>query len=182
MIIDFKEDILARRYAQAFLNVYEAECTTEGIQAIQRFEDFFKEYPHMQYLLTLPFIPHDKKRAGLALLQERFQVPQIFNALINVLLNKKRIYLLSHVCQHIMRLYMKRKNIMQCTITSSHILSKEDIETIVNFISKKTDATIHYTYEQDKSLIAGVRVRSATIAWEHSIKKQLQQLQALSID
>jgi F-type H+-transporting ATPase subunit delta len=182
MIIDLAADVIAKRYAQAFLNIYGSQYTLDNMQAIALWNDFFRENQQMTYSLALPFISQEKKKEGLVLLQKKFNIPSTFTSLIDLLFQAKRIHLLPIVSQKILELYKKRNNVMTCVITSSHASRKEDIETIVQFISKKTRATIQYTYAQDKSLIAGIRVRSATISWEYSIKKQLQKLQALSID
>jgi F0F1-type ATP synthase delta subunit len=99
-----------------------------------------------------------------------------FTALIRVLLDENRGYLITAALRELVVLYQAAHNIMPCAITSSHPLSQEELDNVQQFLARQTGSDIIYTYSRDTSLIAGLRVQSKTILWEHSIRKQLREL------
>ena len=73
----------------------------------------------------------------------------------------------------IVELYEERAGIELFEVSTSVSLDDGDRETIVQFLTEKTNHTIIIKQEQDDELIAGIRLQSTQHLWEYSIRKQL---------
>jgi len=65
-----------------------------------------------------------------------------FINLFDVLLQHKRIYLLSHVCRHIIENYRRLKRIIVFNVTTSHDITNNEEQSILDFIKGHNDVSI----------------------------------------
>ncbi len=167
------EEILARRYAKAFLNVYGDQITQDGYHAIVLALRFLKENREIITYFKFPRM-HEEKKQAIQKLVKMFALPERFISLTNLLCKQQRLYLLVVVLKVLLELYRKEKGIMEFSIKSSHELSELQVKEIQQFLSIKTGKIIFYHYALDKQLIAGIRLMSHSLLWEQSIAQQLR--------
>jgi F-type H+-transporting ATPase subunit delta len=181
MVSSRNSNLLARRYAQAFLTVYGHELTVEVVDRMRELSRFLLRHNRILFFLTIPTIDGAVKQRGLTLLCERFELPASIKQLTGLLLESKRALLLGTVLRFIDSLYKKEHAILSFDISSAHPLSETNKEFFWQFLKKQLHKTIICTYRVDKSLIAGVRICSDTYLWEHSVAKQLRSVQLLAM-
>jgi len=170
------KQIIARKYANAFLNLYINEISEADFSSIKKLEKFFDGHRKAIFFLSIPNISDKKKEKLLGELFEEFGVDKLLKPLMNLLFKQKRIFLIDEVLKHIGLLYKERKNIMMFNITSSHQLDNQDLEIIKKFLAHRTGKKIISEYKIDKSIVAGIRLQSDTLLWEYSIYKQCETL------
>ena len=167
---------LAKKYAKAFLNVFMDALSWDDIQVINKAQQFLVKNKRITYMLKMPVIDKMIKRQGLAIVCARFALPASIEQLIDLLLEHKRSFLFGTVLRSIVKLYKQRARIMVCIMSSSHELSADEQKSAQQFLARQTGYDIIYEYTIDKALIAGMRLQSDTIRWEHSIAKQLHDM------
>ncbi len=167
---------LSRKYAQAYLNVAH-DLTYDAVLHIVEMGKFLKAQRQALFLLSVPSISDEVKKAGLAAIMERVKAPASFMPLISLLLVTHRLYLLAEVCFTIDSLYREMHHIHTVIIASSSPLASDQKEAIEHFLAARVKGTILYTYRQDPALIAGIRIQSDTLLWEYSINQHLRDLQ-----
>jgi ATP synthase F1 delta subunit len=172
---------LARRYAQAFLNVYGSELTPAIRGRLRELHRFLSMQNSILFFLTIPTIDDEVKLRGLAFLCEKFELPDSVKKSMFLLLASKRAILLEQMVGFIDILYNKEHAISSFSISSACPLSHTDKEFLVSFLKAHTGDDVLYTYVIDKSLIAGIRMCSDTHLWEHSIARQLREIQLLLV-
>lgn len=170
------KDIVSRKYAKAFLNLYEDQISVEDFTGIKKLEIFFRDHKKVIYFLSIPNILPETKEKLLGELFQKFNIKTLLNPLVHLLSKSKRLSLIDDILKHIRLLYKERKGIMRFSITSSHEISNQDLEIIENFLAYKSNKTIISTYKVDKKLVAGIRLQSDTLLWEYSIYKQCETL------
>ena len=170
------KQIVARKYANAFLNLYIDNISEEYFGSIKKLEKFFDSHKKAVFFLSVPNIENKQKEKLLNELFEKFSVKDLLKPLMRLLFAHKRIFLIDEVLKHIRLLYKERKNIMMFTITSSHQLDGQDLEIIKRFLAYKTGKKIVSEYSVDKNIVAGIRLQSSTLLWEYSISKQCETL------
>lgn len=166
-------DILARKYAQAFLNCFGEEINRDQFKALCDLEFFFRSNKKILYFLSLSNIDLSIKKSLMHTLFDQFGVAQHCDRLVNTLLSGKRGQLLHAVLKKIIVLYKQQKGIVSFLITSPYSLSSAQIAVIQQFLAHTSGFDIIYEYAVDKSLIAGIRMQSEILLWEYSIGKQL---------
>jgi F-type H+-transporting ATPase subunit delta len=173
--IDNKK-IIALKYAKAFVNLYIETISVESFNNIKKLENFFDTHKKAIYFLSVPNIKKETKLKLLNEIFEKFKLDNLLAPLIKILTLQKRLFLIDEILKNIRLLYKERKNIMTFKVISSHQISKEDLEIIEKFLEVKTGKKIIYYYNLDKSLIAGIKLKSSTLLWEYSIFKQCENL------
>ena len=174
--MNIQKQVLAGRYAAAFLNLYSDTLTLDDYYAIQDARNFLNDNRNLLTYFKLPRMSEEKKEA-LQKIFEAFNVPSSLHKLAHLLLGHQRLFLLKEVFDALLVSFRERKHIMVFKITSSHTLQKVQLDNIKNFLEKKTGNTILYNEVLDKKLIAGIRVLSNNYLWEYSIAQQLREAQ-----
>jgi ATP synthase F1 delta subunit len=165
---------LVNKYAHAYLHVSSDQLTTHDVLLYQQVAAFLHTHVRALFLLKVPVIPCQVKREALKEVTTRFRLHVSIQSLIDLLLAHKRAFLLADILDEISRLYHHKKSIHTFTVTSSAELTDDERKNIERFLADKVQGTIMYTYVVDKKLIAGIRLQSETLLWEHSIDKQLR--------
>jgi ATP synthase F1 delta subunit len=167
-----KEQIIAKRYAQAFLNVF--PLNDRDLAAIHQAIIFLDEHEEVLSLLKVPLLDAGLKVQALeSYLIDRFELPESFRKLIALLAAQKRSYLIVEVLRCIEVECQERQHIELFTIASSIPLQANDLQSLQQFLAEQTQHTIVYEARHDENLIAGIRMQSAQHLWEYSIRKQL---------
>lgn len=169
--------IIAKRYAQAFLNVF--PLTFTDIEKITEAIDFLKQHAQIITFLKIPLLdPQVKFEALKESLIRRFDLPESLELLVQSLIRKKRAELLLQVLEHITMHYHELHNIKLFTVSSSAELTDAQKKIIEHYLVDETGAKIVTHYTMDKKLIAGVRMQNEELQWEHSLAQQLKKIRA----
>lgn len=170
------QEVLSRKYAQAFLNCFIDDISLEGLSALHALELFLRTHQKVLFFLSLSHINVQIKKQFLKELFEKFKVTDSLNKLAHVLVDSKRGQLLYTVLQQIITMYKQRRQIASFAIEASHPLTESQIEIIQQFLARMLGCDIIYEYTIKKALIAGIRLQSDTQLWEYSIDKQLDSM------
>jgi len=172
-----KAAIIAKRYAQAFINTFLDKLDLKSYQNMQRAAISINK--QVLFFLRLPVIDYKVKKDALALLGKRFNFSFPEQKLLTLLLNDNRAFLICEVLHAVCTLYRQYKNIAEFTMISSHALKEDEKEIIKNFLAQATGQDIMYTEKIDKKLIAGIRLQSDFFLWEYSIAQRIDQAKLL---
>lgn len=168
--------VLAKKYAQAFLNLYLNKISFNDYEALKKAAVYLKKNHAFFSLLNVQTISLEQKKSSLQKLFHELDVPEIITRLIELIVQHQRIFLIPALFDALVRGYEKRKKIISFTISSSHALQNNDLEILKNFLAKKTAAHIIYTFDINKKLIAGIRMKSDLFLWEYSVAQQLKMI------
>jgi ATP synthase F1 delta subunit len=175
------DDILAKKYAQAMINIHGQDWSLKQAQAFAQAAQFLKERRRTLFFLRLSSIEKDIKKEGLLMVCKQYALPKDTETLIDLLLAHKRSFLVHRVFDWLYQLYLRKHNILSCLFKSSHELSKTSVATAQQFLKKLTGCDIITTEIVDPSLIAGLRLQSNTILWEYSVAQHLKRARQLLI-
>ncbi len=174
MARQIEEDIIAKKYALAFLNVYGDEYTKESLEKFAGLEEFIQENQHLYVSLRIPNIPLSTKKMVLDKLAESYSLGESMKTLMHRLLDDGRIEILDKILRHIGWVYKRKYNIERFDVATSHTITKAQKEKIIAFIKSRSDAQLLTRFVVDPSLIVGVRIESNTFLWERSVKYRLR--------
>jgi len=169
-----KVDIIAKKYAVAFLNLYINEVTDVHLDKIIKLEDFLKKSKMFYIYLHIPSISIFIKQKALNRIAEKLELPRIIKRLMFVLLDQGRLEILDDILKQIIICYRRMKNIKLFNVYSSHSITEEEKKSVIRFIKSATNVGVIANFNVDKKLISGLRIQSYTFLWERSIAKQLR--------
>jgi F-type H+-transporting ATPase subunit delta len=166
--------VLAKKYAQAFLNLYIQSLSYDDYTTFKTAAEALKNNHSFFSLLNIPTLSLKQKTDALFAVLESLHISSSLNPLIKLIIKHQRIFLIPELFEALVQIYEQRKKIIPFTIMCSHTLQPQSLETLKKFLSKKTDAHITYNFVVNKKLIAGIRMRSDLFLWEYSVAKQLR--------
>lgn len=171
-----KGAVISRNYAIAFLNAFIDEISIDDFMALRDMLAFWEDNRKILYQLSMPGLLFEKKINAIDGFLKKLSAPASLKELFALLIRQKRELLIPDVLENICFLYMRRKDILFFEITSAHQLSDGEVASIQQFLARKTGKTVLYACSIDEDLIAGIRCQSGTLVWEHSVRKQLDDL------
>lgn len=167
--------LLCRRYATAFLNIYNDELTLKDCEKIKKAENFLRHHRVILTFFDLPDLKLDRHACMIDLLIERLNLPKVVKPLLLLLDKKRHIWLLPEGLAILETLFFERRNMLAFNIESYPVLSEKQLEDIKGFLRKKTGKEIVSYVKENEKLIAGVRAQSRILLWEYSIAKKLRE-------
>lgn len=169
--------ILARRYAQAFIDDFHKQL---NLAECEKLQDFAAELARAHSALALVGYMEGSLQEKTDLLYEQFKkhglILDAYKKLIHLLFLQKRITLLANVLRAIVMLFKESDAITSFTISSSHALTHEQEQSIIQFLQRLTHTTVEHITKIDSQLIAGIRLQSSSLLWEDSVQDQLRSL------
>ncbi len=178
--MNMRYEQLAHRYAVAFLNLYSAQISRKDAEQIYEVRKLLEKNHELVFVLSVSMISQKKKDELVEILFKKYELPEILKKLLNLLFVQKRIGLLAIVLRHVWWLYLKRNDMMHLYVESSCELTETQKESVEKFMGYKLPTTSGiYTYKVKKDLIAGIRIHSATILWDSSLRSRLTTLKHL---
>jgi F0F1-type ATP synthase delta subunit len=168
-----ESDILASRYAVAFVNLYSSKITEKDFFNIIESFNFLSENPQVLLMLEFPFVKENKQLFIDKFLQKFFLISE-FSDLLNLLIDSNRVSLFRKILEFITWKYQIYTGKIFFRLYISHQLDQAEIDIIKLFLMKCTNSNIIYNYEVDSALIAGIRALSSNYLWEYSVRSQLQ--------
>jgi F0F1-type ATP synthase delta subunit len=144
------ENLLAKKYATAFLNLYLDTISLDDYYTLKTAADFFKENYKFFFLLSTPTISISEKQNCLDSLVKQLSIPHSLTKLIELVLKHQRLFLLPAIFKQLVLGYAQRKKIAQFLFFSSPMLNTTQLEIVRNFLAKKTNHTIMYKQVRHK--------------------------------
>jgi|GEM_PF-947247 len=168
--------MLARRYACAYLNVFYEILSPESADAICEGAKFFSERKKALFFMQLGCLERSDVYDRLVDTCGKIGIPSTFNSLIALLLEHKRAFLLKQIFDELCNEVHRRRNELICEVAIAGQISESDKIVVTDFFQKKTGKKLICSYKEDPSLLAGIRIHSEQFLWESSIRGKLRRV------
>lgn len=170
------QSLVAKKYAKAYLNIYEKSLNLSDVQAIGQFALFLKKHKNIMLLVCSAGVTADEKLAIVSKLLDHCKVTAVLKKLVDLLLAKNELCLLDKILQDISCLYKKRNNIIDLAVMSAQELEQDELEKFKSFFQDQSGKKLITSKQVNPELIAGVRLLSDTFLWDYSIASRLKAL------
>lgn len=170
---------IAKKYAQAFMNIFPKSCSFNDLKKIENAQSFLQTHKRTLFFLQLPQFDHERKKSMVADLIDYFSLPHDLAVLMCLLIEHNRSFYIPEVLLWITLIYKDQINSVTFSIQSAHELDNQQLESIKQFLSYLTHKKIIAVPLINTSLIAGLRLQSNEYLWEYSVRKQIKAVQAL---
>jgi ATP synthase F1 delta subunit len=176
MIRSLRNKQLARNYARAFFRVYDLSQKTL-FSSITALEDFFVAHKIVFHTLLLSSARVEDKIDALEKVVKKLKLVTSMHQLLEILIRHKTLHILPFLLPALKEVYKKKYDIHDVTVTSAQPLSAVEQKQLEKEFCSKLPGTLHFIYEHDESLIAGMKIQTPTHCWEESIARTMRTLQ-----
>ena len=169
---------IAKKYVSAFYNLYPDCLNEQTVDKLTVLACFLKRNQRFLISLSIPSVSLEQKKNYIATIVEILKLEKPLLKLFKVLLLHKRTYLLEYICHQFIILFNQKNHIQYFTIATSHAVTDQEKEVIINFLTDSLDQqiTIKADFIINKNLISGIKITSETLVWENSIAHQLKNI------
>ena len=167
----------ARRYARALAEVAVQENRDARVQEdLGAFGTVLQASPELVETLVNPAIPFAPKRRIVEELADRLSLVGITVNFILVLLENGRIREYGEYVQAFTEVMDQRAGVVRGVVTSARSLDTEVRGRLEEVLSEISRARVRLSYEEDESLIGGLRVQVGSVIYDGSIRTQLEEV------
>ncbi|QQR48976.1 ATP synthase F1 subunit delta [bacterium] len=170
-----KSESLAKKYAEALMNLYQDLLDDRCYQSLLVLESFFKKHKYICVYLDIPTISDEVKELMLKKILETLNICKTIVRLIKPLLKHRRIEMIYDIVCQVIRLYRIRKNMLLFEVTTSHELTDQEQHDVITTLEKIPNVKkVEVTFLVDVALVCGIKVKGETLLWESSVTQHLE--------
>lgn len=169
------ENRLAEKYAQAVFPLLKDSLDSAEFERLIALAD---QLDAQRSIILFSQVIRQEPGGG-SVLEQFFQhagYQDHFSSLISLLILQRRMILLPQILRILYRRYLDDRGIIPFVFESPVTLTEAEQSKLVLFLQKKTGKEIRYTLKKNPALIAGIKLYSDTLGYEHSIRQKLYQL------
>ncbi len=170
------QEILAKRYAKAFMRVFGDRLNTTMIECLDLLGSYIQKHRYSLVYLQLSALDDDFTKKNFEDLLDHCGVKDLFQTLLDLLIEHNRIHLLPRIILYVARLYRKVRGIIHWTVESPVKLNNDELISLKAFLERRTRKKAVCSLKLTPSLIAGLRVYSSNLGFEYSVRQQLNSI------
>lgn len=164
------------RYAKAFFQLMvEKQKLDSVITDIQLVYSSIQEIRDLQKLIQNPIIkPSQKKSVFDTLLSKKVQTETL--RFFHLIIEHSRENLLLDILRNFIDMYRAHEGVTKVTVTTATSFSKQNIQEITDFISKKYNTKVELHEQIDTQLLGGFVLRINDLQYDASVKTKIQDI------
>ena len=167
----------ARRYARALSQVaVEEDRETRVQEDLRSFGGALAASPELTETLMSPAIPFAPKRRIVEELGNRLSLAEITVNFILVLLENRRIGEYDEYVEAYTQVTDLRAGVVRGVVTSARSLDGEVRSRLESVLSEISQAQVRLAFEEDESLIGGLKITVGSVIYDGSIRTQLEEV------
>lgn len=171
---------LAARYAGALVSAVLAPASgvspQDTLSHLRDFEAVVQSSPELRNVLLSPAVPAARKRAVVERLAEAMQLHRLVRNFLMILVDRRRLPLLSEARQAFEVILDERLGIMRAEVRSATTLSGEQEQTLAGELTRLTGKKVRIDFVVDPSLLGGVTAKIGSTVYDGSVRAQLETL------
>ena len=165
---------VARRYAKAIFELaIEQKQFEEVAEEMRSIQKALFSLPELRMFVANPVLSKEAKKQVVEAIFKKKISPLMFNFLL-LLIEKKRLNVLSAICDVFDEFYMEHKNIVDLRITSVYPVDDKQLKAIYAKISERFQKQVRPSVTTDIDLIGGIKLRIQDVVYDFSFKSQLK--------
>lgn len=170
-----KNLLVAQKYANALA---ELNLSEEIVTELESLASAYNDNPEFKSFLENPSIQKDLKIATIKKIFSN-NLNQNLLSMVMLLLERRRINLLSVLKDSYKEIYNNRNNIQDAELTTAKEINNEELNSIKDRLEQLFNKSINLSTNVDDSLIAGFKVKTKNKVIDSSLSKKLKNFKNL---
>ncbi|MEW6364087.1 MAG: ATP synthase F1 subunit delta [Acidobacteriota bacterium] len=170
-------EILARRYAKAFVNTLASPAEFSAAMAdLKRVDSLIAEHKDLRDALFHPSLPNQKKSDVLRSVLSLLKISAKAESFCLAVVQRGRIIIIREIVAAVEKEWERRRRIVEVEIRSAIPLKSAQRERLEAELARITSSMLKPIYKLDSSVMAGVVARIGTTYYDGSLKGQLERI------
>lgn len=169
---------IGNRYARAFVDVVfarklDANAIAESLDTLAQ---LFAGSAELRTLFDNPAVPAEQKLKLVDSLAQRVNVSREVRNFIAILIDKRRIGLLSEIAQQFKTEMNERLGFAEADVVSARELASDERAQLEQQISAASGKKVRARYRKDATLLGGVLVKVGSTVYDGSVRGRLERM------
>jgi F-type H+-transporting ATPase subunit delta len=170
---------IARRYAKALFKAVPKGTYQACYDELAAFSHAIQGNENLSGFLANPVFSRPDKKAVVDSLIERFHISQLSANFLKLLVDKRRITLLSDILESYRDIMDKELGRVRITVKTAFPLSSELSDSLRGGLETITKSKVEMAVLEDPELLGGIVVRIGNTYYDGSVRSQLNDIQNL---
>ncbi len=168
------EQVLVRRYLNAYVNCFSKEEQTKSINDLQQVVESFVAQTEVLAALTNPTVSYEQKVEIVK--QQLNNAHQLLSNFIYLIIQKKRSALFLSIYNEIENFKMEMENKVLAKVYASSRVNQDEINMVKTYIKDYFKKEVVIEDVIDETILGGVRVETNNVVFDATIDNALQKL------
>ena len=165
----------SERYSRALFEVCKESNELEKIESdVNKFLLILNSSSDVENFIKNPTQNLDQNSSVVNLLSEKLKFSKNLKNFLLLLIEKRRIFFVKKILESFIKLCSKKRGEIKASLISSKDLSKSELETISQDLTKAMGSSLNFDYKVDKELIGGLKLQLGSFMIDTSIKNKLK--------
>lgn len=165
------------KYARALADVaLENRIHEQVLRELSAVDQLLKTHKDLRETFANPAIPLAAKRGIMEELGRRMSLSKVVVNFVLVLLEKARIHQFEQMAGAYQRVLDERQGIIQADVFSVQAVNDSVKRRLHDAVSGLTGKRVKMNYQQDASLIGGIKMQIGSTVFDGSIRTQLEEI------
>ncbi len=173
-----------RLYAQVLVDVALAPQSgidlSRVIRELSAFSESFGQSEMAHKVFENPAITEEERRKALKALTSKFDLGEVSDRFLNILLRRGRLNLLAEIIREVEWIEIEKRGGVMGEVVSAVALEPEALAGIADALGKRLNKPVQLKQKTDPALIAGMRVTVGGITYDGSVKGKLDKWSELN--
>ncbi len=168
---------VARRYANALFTLVSSNGSFDVIvEDLKAIKQALTKDPEFLKMLNAPVVSSSdriefiQKTFGTTIKSEKLK------DFLSLLVDKGRIYLLLQIIESFEKAVDEKNDVLRGTVKTAAPIESEQRKSLEESVSKRLNKGVALEYEEDKSLVGGIRIEVGSYLFDGSIETQIRML------
>lgn len=169
---------VSHRYARALMTLAQKDGKLEAIRKeLDTLASVAAQTPRLISFLSDIIVPQEKRRETLTEILTKLQASELMRRFCFVLLERHRFGEFLNIVRGFDQLCDEQEGLIRARVISAQPLGSEDVAAFEKLLVQKTGKKVLIDYDQDPSLIGGVKVQLGSLVYDGSIRGDLERVQ-----
>ena len=105
-----------------------------------------------------------------------------FENFLNLIISKRRVYFLDKILERFIKLSSNKKGKVDAVLISSKDLTKTELNSINDEISKTIKSKVDFLFKKDENLISGIKIQLGSLLIDTSISNKLKRIKNVMLE
>jgi len=173
----------ARRYALALYELAKENSVLENVEKdISEISKIYVDSEDFKKFLNNPTQTQLSQLETINKISSQMNLSNITKNFLSILVSKRRIFFLNKISQNFLTLVSKQKGELKTSLTSSKILTNDEIKNLNIELSQSIGKKVALDYQVDENLIGGLKMQIGSLMIDTSIKNKLKKYEQTMLE
>lgn len=172
-----ENNLISRRYSKVLLLLSQEQKKESEVSAdLKKISDLMESDSDRWRVVVSPAFSEKKQLGVVDLLSDSLKLSKLTSNFLKVLVERGRLSLLADIVSDYNGMAEESHGILKALIKSSHVMSKDEVDAVIDVLKQKTKKEIRVEQVADPKIIGGLQIYLGSVLIDTSLKTRIDKM------